>query len=106
VSIGTAPVARTVGRNKLPTIQKGWRMENTAVHSRGFKEMRCSCGYFVSDGKKKLYRIPNQFGICEVHEQLAMFFKKNAPAEEIGSGSLHLPTTVCQNAADTKVGDE
>lgn len=55
-------------------------MENIATHSNGFKE-RCSCGYFVSDGKKKQYRIPNQFGICDVHEPLARFFKKNVSAD-------------------------
>lgn len=56
--------------------------ENITVSSHGFKEMRCSCGYVRTDGKKKLYRIPNQFGICEVHEPLAMFCKKTMPVQQ------------------------
>lgn len=39
---------------------------------------------------------------CMIFSRLA----EERAAEEMGSGSLHLPTTVCQNAADTKVGDE
>ena len=44
---------------------------------------------------------PKQF--CE---DIICVIKAARAAEETGSGSLHLPTTVCQNAADTKVGDE
>lgn len=32
----------------------------------------------------------------------ALLWATGRAAEETGSGSLHLPTTVCQNAADTK----
>lgn len=59
-------------------------MENIAVQSKGFKELKCSCGYFRSDGKRKLYRMPNQFGICEVHEPLAMFFNKKRETQLVG----------------------
>lgn len=56
-------------------------MENAALHSHGLEELQCSCGYFRSEDKQ-LYRLPNQFGICDVHEPLAEFFKKSTQADK------------------------
>lgn len=67
-------------------------MENISASSGGFKTMKCTCGYFKTSGKNKLYRMPNQFGICEVHEPLAMFFK-NVPAEEQGTRAVQTDIT-------------
>ena len=33
--------------------------------------MQCTCGYVRTNGKCKIYRVPNEFGVCRVHSIFA-----------------------------------
>jgi len=82
-------VQRDVGRNKLPTILEAARVD----HIRSIFQRFC-------DEQSEHCSDDDDCIAC------ALLWASRRAAEETGSGSLHLPTTVCQNAADTKVGDE